>query len=91
MTGLAISHQNSLQPFEIYSEAGESIHFCLYFTYFSLLRCEILHDILLLEVHQYRDQTWFSMHLRLPGPEGDVENRGRRPRISTSPEGPGKR
>ena len=26
--------------------------------------------------------------LTLPGPEGDVENRGR---ISTSPEGPGKR
>ena len=23
--------------------------------------------------------------------EGDVENRGRRPRFSTSPEGPGKR
>ena len=39
---------------------------------------------------QYRDQTWFSMHKRLPGPEGDVENRGRRPRFSTSPEGPGK-
>ena len=35
---------------------------------------------------QYRDHTWFSMHKRLPGPEGDVENRGRRPRFSTSPE-----
>ena len=34
---------------------------------------------------QYRDQTWFSMHSRLPGPEGDVENRGK------TPEGPGKR
>ena len=27
MAGLAISHQNSLQPFEIYSEARKSIHF----------------------------------------------------------------
>ena len=28
---------------------------------------------------------------RLPGPEGDVENQGRRPRFSTTPERPGKR
>ena len=27
-------------------------------------------------------QTWFSIHQRLPGPEGDVENRGRRPILS---------
>ena len=27
---------------------------------------------------------------RLPGPEGDDENQGRRPRFPTSPEGPGK-
>ena len=29
------------------------------------------------------------MHSRLPGPEGDVENLGLRPRFSTPPEGPG--
>ena len=40
---------------------------------------------------QYRDQTWFSMHECLPGPEEDIENHGRRPRFSTSFEGPGKR
>ena len=39
----------------------------------------------------YRDQTWFSMHKRVPGPEGDVEKRGQRPKFSTTPEGPGKR
>ena len=38
-----------------------------------------------------RDQTWFFMHKRLPGPEGDFENRGRRPRFSATPEEPGKR
>ena len=37
----------------------------------------------------YRAQTWFFMHLHSPGPEGGVENRGRRPRFSTSPKGPG--
>ena len=40
---------------------------------------------------QYRDQTLFYMHQRLPGPEGGVENRGQRPRFSTPPEGPCKR
>ena len=34
---------------------------------------------------QYRDQTWFFMHKYTPGPEGGVENRGRRPRFSTPP------
>ena len=35
----------------------------------------------------YRDQTWFFKHS--PGPVGSVENRGRRPRFSTPPMGPG--
>ena len=37
-----------------------------------------------------RDQTWFSMHLHLPGPEGSVKNRRQRLRFLTLPEGPGK-
>ena len=40
-------------------------------------------------ISKYRDQTWFSIHSHSQGPEGGVENRGRSPRFSTSPEGPG--
>ena len=37
----------------------------------------------------YRDQTGFFMHEHSPGPVGGVENRGRRPRFSIPPKGPG--
>ena len=40
------------------------------------------------ELH-HRDQTWFFIHKHSPGPVGGVENRGRRPRFSTPPKGPG--
>ena len=36
-------------------------------------------------------QTGVFKHQSLPGPEEDVENRGRRPRFSTTPKGHSKR
>ena len=39
----------------VYSEGGKrkySLSEFLYFTYFSLLRCKVLHDLLLLKEHQ---------------------------------------
>ena len=41
---------------------------------------------------QYRDKTWFFVHKRLPGPKGDVKNRGLKhsANFSTAPERHGK-
>ena len=38
-----------------------------------------------IEIFQYRDQTWFSIHKHSQGPEGGVENWGRSPRFQHLP------
>ena len=56
-----------------------------------LFNIGIKHSFSCINVCQVPREMLKTSAERLPGPSGDVENLGRRPRFSTSPEGPGKR